>query len=78
MVFLVQFRHFRRGVSEVIGTIPITAADGSAALARARSLAGTRFWPPRTAALRVMDDGGRTLIDWAVPVATAQPATAAA
>ena len=77
MIFLVQFRHFRRGVSEVITTVRVTATDGSAALARARSLAGTRFWPPRTAALRVLDDGGRTLIDWVVPVAPAQPATAA-
>jgi hypothetical protein len=74
MIFLVQLRHFRRGVSEVITTIPVAAADGAAALSRARSLAGTRFWPPRTAALRVMDEGGRTLIDWVVPVATVQPA----
>ena len=75
MTFLVQFKRFRRGVPEVIGTLPIAAADGAAALAFARSLAGMRRWPTRTDALRVMDDGGRTLLDWTVPVATAQPVT---
>jgi len=75
MRFLVQFKSFRRGVPEVIGTLPIAAADGAAALAFARSLAGMRRWPTRTDALRVMDDGGRTLLDWIVPVATAQPVT---
>jgi hypothetical protein len=73
MKFLVQFKRFRRGVPEVIGTLPIAAADGAAALAFARSLAGMRRWPPRTDALRVMDDGGRTLLDWTVPVAAAEP-----
>ncbi len=73
MTFLIQFKRFRRGVPEVIGTLPIAAADGAAALAFARSLAGLRRWPTRTDALRVMDDGGRTLLDWTVPVATAQP-----
>jgi hypothetical protein len=75
MTFLIQFKRFRRGVPEVIGTLPIAAADGAAALAFARSLAGMRRWPSRTDALRVMDDGGRTLLDWIVPVATAQPVT---
>ena len=75
MTFLIQFKRFRRGVPEVIGTLPIAAADGAAALAFARSLAGMRRWPSRTDALRVMDDGGRTLLDWTVPVATAQPVT---
>lgn len=75
MRFLVQFKRFRRGVPEVIGTLPIAAADGAAALAFARSLAGMRRWPTRTDALRVMDDGGRTLLDWTVPVAAAQPVT---
>ena len=75
MTFLVQFKRFRRGVPEVIGTLPIAAADGAAALAFARSLAGMRRWPTRTDALRVMDDGGRTLLDWTVPAATAQPVT---
>ena len=40
MTFLIQFKRFRRGVPEVIGTLPIAAADGAAALAFARSLAG--------------------------------------
>jgi len=75
MTFLVQFKRFRRGVPEVIGTLPIAAADGAAALAFARSLAGMRRWPTRTDALRVMDDGGRTLLDWTVPAATTQPVT---
>ena len=60
MTYLVQFKRFRRGVPEVIGTLPIAAANGAAALAFARSLAGMRRWPTRTDALRVMDDGGRT------------------
>ena|SRR5918993_304095 len=75
MRFLVQFKRLRRGVPEVIATLPIAAADGAAALAFARSLTGMRRWPTRTDALRVMDDGGRTLLDWTVPVTTAQPAT---
>ncbi len=75
MRFLVQFKRFRRGVPEVIGTLPIVAADGAAALALVRSLAGMRRWPTRTDALRLMDDGGRTLLDWTVPVAAAQPVT---
>ena len=73
MTFLVQFKRYRRGVSEVIGTLPIAATDGAAALAFTQSLAGMRRWPPRTNALRVMDDGGRTLLDWTVPAAIAQP-----
>jgi hypothetical protein len=75
MTFLVQFKRFRRGVPEVIRTLPITAIDGVGALAFASSLAGMKHWPIRTDALRVMDDGGRTLLDWTVPVATAQPVT---
>jgi hypothetical protein len=71
MVFLVQFRRFRRGVPEVVRTIPIAAANGSAALTRARSFAGTRFWPPRTDALRV---GARRLWDASIPAA-ANPST---
>jgi hypothetical protein len=76
MDFLVQFRRMRRGVPEVVRTIPVSALDGLAALARARSIAGTRFWPPRTDALRVMDDGGHTLVDWIVPVEARHPRTA--
>jgi len=75
MTFLIQFKRFRRGVPEVIGTLPIAAADGAAALAFARSLAGMRRWPSRTDALRVMDDGGRMLLDWTVPLAAALPLT---
>ena len=75
MTFLIQFKRFRRGVPEVIGTLPIAAADGAAALAFARSLAGMRRWPSRTDALRVMDDGGRILLDWTVPAAAALPLT---
>jgi hypothetical protein len=73
MKFLVQFKKYRRGVPEVIGTLPISATDGAAALAFAQSLAGMRRWPPRTDALRVMDEGGRRLLDWTVPAATTQP-----
>jgi hypothetical protein len=73
MKFLVQFKKYRRGVPEVIGTLPIAAIDGAAALAFAQSLAGMRRWPPRTDALRVMDEGGRTLLDWTVPAAITQP-----
>ena len=75
MTFLIQFKRFRHGVPEVIGTLPIAAADGAAALAFARSVAGMRRWPSRTDALRVMDDGGRMLLDWTASVATAQPVT---
>jgi hypothetical protein len=75
MTFLVQFKRFRRGIPEVIRTLPLASVDGAAALACAKSLAGTRRWPARTDALRVMDDGGRTLLDWTVPVAVAQPVT---
>jgi hypothetical protein len=73
MRFLVQFKRIRRGVPEVIGTLPIAAADRAAALALVQSLAGERRWPTRTDALRLMDDGGRTLHDWAAPAATATP-----
>lgn len=75
MTFLVQFKRYRRGVLEVIGTQPVVAADGAAALAFVQSPAGMRRWPARTDALRVMDDGGRTLLDWTVPVAIVQPVT---
>ena len=68
VTFLVQFKRLRRGVPEVIRTLSLSTIDGAAALAFARSLAGTRHWPARTGALRVMDDGGRTLLDWTVPV----------
>ena len=74
-MFLVQFKRLRRGVPEVIRTLHFPAVDGAAALACAQSLAGTRHWPVRTDALRVMDDGGRTLLDWTVPAAIAHLST---
>ena len=67
MTFLVQFKRLRRGVPEVVRTTSFAAVDGAAALAHAKSLAGTRHWPVRTDAVRVMDDGGRTLLEWTVP-----------
>lgn len=74
MTFLVQFSRIRRGAREVIRTVTVAAGDSSAALARARSCIGTsRLWPVKTDALRVMDDGGRTLLDWDVPARDAQP-----
>jgi hypothetical protein len=73
MTFLVQFKRLRRGVPEVIRTLHLETVDSSAALARVQSLAGTHHWPLGTDALRVMDDGGRTLCDWTVPAAFPQP-----
>jgi hypothetical protein len=70
VTFLVQFLRIRRGVPEVVLTLCIDGTDGPAALARAKGLLGTRSWPSRTDALRVMDDGGRTVIDWLLPVGT--------
>jgi hypothetical protein len=64
---MVQFRRLRRGVPEVIRTLPFETVDGAAALASAQSFAGTRHWPVRTDALQVMDDGSGTLLDWTVP-----------
>jgi hypothetical protein len=72
MTFLVQFFRFRRGVPEVIRTLNLAAQNAEAALAGAkRVVAGSG--PSRTEAIRVMDDGGRTLIDWRIPLGTAQP-----
>lgn len=76
MTFLVQFIQFRRGVPEVSRTLQLSAPDAAAALAQAKGRMGARAWPRGIDALRVMDDGGRTLIDWLVPevpVATAEP-----
>ena len=73
MTFLVQFIQFRRGVPEVSRTLQLAARDAAVALAEAKSRMGAGTWPRPTDALRVMDDGGRTLINWAVPGATAQP-----
>jgi hypothetical protein len=73
VTFLIQFRRSRRGVSEVIRTLHLPSIDASAALAHAKSLAGTRHWPAGTDALRVMDEGGRTLLDWRVSAGTPNP-----
>jgi hypothetical protein len=66
--YLIQFKRFRRGVPVVVRTIGLHSDDATAALARAKSFVGTRNWPVRADSLRVLDDGGRTLIDWPVPV----------
>src|SRR5687768_1517508 len=73
MTFLVQFIRFRRGVPEAIRTLSFASADAANALARAKALIGRGSYPVRTEALRVMDNGGRTLVDWTVPVAAEQP-----
>jgi hypothetical protein len=75
MTFLVQFIRFRRGVPQVIRTVPIAAADGMAALERVKGHVGMGSWPMHTDALRVMDDGGRTVLDWIVPAPAGQPPT---
>ncbi len=70
MSFLVQFIRFRRGTPEDIRTLSVAAEDAQDAqdaLTRARSVIGTASWPPQTEALRVMDSGGRTLLDWKMP-----------
>ena len=67
MRFFVQFIRFRRGVPEAIRTIPIDADHCEAALARVSARSGTGTWPMNTEALRVMDDGGRTVLQWMVP-----------
>ena len=69
MTFMVQFIRLRRGVPEVVRTLHLAATDEATALAQSKSLVGTASWPTRTDALRVMDDGGRTLLNWVVPVA---------
>ena len=73
MDFHVQFVRLRRGEPEVIRTLSIQAADGPAALARVTGGVGVGTWPMNTAALRVMDDGGRTVLDWMVPSSSDEP-----
>ena len=77
MTFIVQFRRLRRGVPEVIRELHVPSVDGAAALAAAQGIVGTRHWPVRTDALRVMDDSGRTLLDWTVPAGIPQSPTRA-
>jgi hypothetical protein len=68
MSFLVQFLRFQRSVPEVVRTLHLQqATTGAEALDVAKSRIGPGSWPVRIDALRVMDDGGRTLIDWLVP-----------
>ena len=74
-MFIVQFKRLRRGVPEVIRELHVPSVDGAAALTAAQGFVGTRHWPVRTDALRVMDDGGRTLLDWTVPAGILQPST---
>ena len=74
-MFIVQFKRLRRGVPEVIRELHVPSVDGAAALAAAQGIVGTRHWPVRTGALRVMDDGGHTLLDWTVPTGIPQPST---
>ena len=71
MIFTFQFVRFRRGVPEVIGQRRCEAADDAAALARAKTLVGTSDWPSTAEAVRVLDDGGRTLADWRIEESSA-------
>ena len=67
MRFLIQFIRFRRGVPEAIRTLPVEAADAHAALTRVTNRVGMGTWPMNTEAFRVMDDGGRTVLQRMVP-----------
>ena len=73
--FLVQFIRFHRGAPEVTRTLSLNAANSTTVLERAKTLTGRGSWPVRTDALRVMDQGGRTLIKWDVPPSTIAPTT---
>jgi hypothetical protein len=71
MTFLLQFIRIRHGVRVVTRTVTVEARDSNAALARATSwIATSHLWPVNTDALRLMDDGGRTLLDWSMPAAS--------
>jgi hypothetical protein len=70
MTFLVQFIRFRRGGPEVVRTLPIAAENEVVVLQHVKERVGTSFWPMNAEALRVMDSGGRTLLDWVVPAPT--------
>jgi len=71
MIFHFQFIRFRRGVPEVISQRRCEALEERAALARAKTLVGTSDWPSRAEAVRVLDDGGRTMSDWRIGVSSA-------
>ena len=71
--FLVQFIRFHRGAPEVTRTLSFAAGNAPNALERAKTLIGKGSWPAPTDALRVMDQGGRTLLKWDVPPPTTAP-----
>ena len=73
MSFLVQFLRFRRGVPEVVRTLHFQIGNSEEALQAAKARMRAGGWPARTDALRVMDAGGRTLIDWLAPAAPLPP-----
>lgn len=73
MPFLVQFIGFRRGAPAPLRTLAFDGHDPLSALRQAKVLIAGRSFPVRTEALRVMDDRGRTLIDWTMPVAADPP-----
>jgi hypothetical protein len=73
MTFLIQFVRTRRGARVVIRTVRVEAEDSRAALSYITDGMGTSRWPVNTDAVRVMDDGGRTLLDWSVPAPDHQP-----
>ncbi len=64
MKFLVQFVGFRRGVPEVIGATPLSAPVPETVQSTVKRLPGTAHWPFGTEAVRVLDEGGRTLAQW--------------
>ena len=73
MSFLVQFLRFGRGVPEVVRTLHFQVGSSEDALQAAKARMGAGAWPTPTDALRVMDDGGRTLIGWLAPTAPLPP-----
>jgi hypothetical protein len=64
MQFLVQFVRFRRGVPEVIRTTSLSARDAEAVPGTLGKMSGTANWPAMTEAIRVLDEGGNTLMQW--------------
>ena len=67
MRYFVQFIRFRRGEPEAIRTMQVEADDSEAAIAQVQGRVGTGTWPMNTEALRVLDQGGRTVLQWKVP-----------
>ena len=64
MKFIIQFVRFRRGVPEVIRTVPLLALDAKAAQAEVKALAGTSQLPYRAEAVRLLDDSGHAITQW--------------